>query len=81
MSRNRLIDNLFLSCQIIFKFCTSDCIIAVLCANCQNDLATEMHIMDERSGGDTLGSSRPSARLPTHYHSAISSSDDIHYAK
>ena len=38
--------NLLLSCQIILKFCTEHgSITAVLCANFQNDLATEIGIL------------------------------------
>ena len=44
-----LVHNLLLNCQIISKFCTEHgSIIAVLCANCQNDLTTEMDVLDKR---------------------------------
>ena len=41
-------NNLFFGCQIVLIFCTEhDSITAVLCANCQNDLATQIDVLDE----------------------------------
>ena len=42
------VHNLMLSCQIIFKFSTEHgSVTAMLCANCQKDLTTEVDDMEE----------------------------------